>query len=582
VAEPANPRAVPAERATVGGPAPGDAPVEAAPVAGPPTRRRGLPIPPPVAFEPKPRWQAAIYIFASTLIYWTQGLGLNLVTANLAQIQGPLGATTNETAWLAAAYLAPNVSLTLLLTKVRAQYGLRRFGRLAILLYVLVMGLHLTVDDLSSAVAVRFFAGVAASPMSSLAFLYMLESFPPERKMTIGVSLGMTNIALAPVIARLVSPPLLDLGDWDALFLFETAMAMMSFGFIYLLPLRSPPKTPVIEPMDVVSYLLVAVGLGSLAVAATMGPFEWWFEARWIGVVIALGLLCLTLFVATELNRANPLVDIRWITSREILHFAGTLLLFRLILSEQTSGATGFFQALGLRNEQMTVLNLLMFASGLGAGLVCAAILKPGRAPAIHAVALALLAGGAFLDSQATSLTRPEQMYLSQSMIAAAGTLFLPPAMATGFTSAMRRGMNYILSFLIVFLTTQSLGGAIGSAAFRTFVTMREKFHSSQIAENVVLSDPIVAARIAALGNSYRATLGDAALRQAEGLALLGTQATREATTLAYADAFFAIGCLSSAGLAALLLHVLYRRLRGRPAAEPPAAAAPVATATAR
>ncbi|WP_061977607.1 MULTISPECIES: MFS transporter [unclassified Aureimonas] len=526
-------------------------------------------MPAPAPYVRKTPQMAALYILASTLIAATQGLGLNLITANLYQLQGPLGATVNETVWLSAAYLAPNVSLTLLLTKMRAQFGLRNFAEWAIAGFVTVTLLHLFVDDLQSALVVRFFAGAAASPMSSLAFLYMLESFPPEKKLSIGMSLALTNTAIAPTLARLISPGLLDIDDWNGLFMLETALALMSFCAIRLLPLNSPPKTPVIERLDLVSYVFIALGLGSIAVAVTLGPFDWWLEAPWIGWTLAGGFASLTVAAVIELNRTNPLIDIRWITSKEILHFAGVLLLFRLLLSEQTSGASGFFQVLGLRNEQMVVLYLVMLASGVTAGLVCASILKPGRAPYIHIVALLFLMTGALMDSQATSLTRPEQMYLSQGLISAAGVLFLPPAMAQGFASAMKKGMNYILSFLIIFLTTQATGGAIGAALFRTFVTIREKFHSNQIVENITLADPIVAARIAALGNSYRSTLADPALRQAEGLVLLGTQATREANILAYNDAFLLTAVLAAVGLGFLLLHLAFDRLRARIAPAP-------------
>lgn len=561
--------------AQVGGPAPADVMADGSSTAGTQrSRRRGQPMPAPAPYVPKPVWLAALYILASTLIAMTQGLGLNLVTANLYQIQGPLGASLNETVWLSAAYLAPNVSLTLLLTKVRAQFGLRVFATYAIVAFVAVASLHLVVDDIQSAIVVRFFAGVAASPMSSLAFLYMLEPFPPERKMTVAVSLAMTNLSIAAPLARIVSPTLLDYGGWNGLFMLETALALVSFAFIRLLPLNSPPKTPVIETMDVVNYVFIAVGLGSLAMVATVGPFYWWFEAPWIGGLLALGLGSLTIAVVIELNRENPLIDVRWITSREILHFAGTLLLFRLLLSEQASGATGFFQVLGLKNEQMTVLYLVMLGSAIAAGLLCTVIVRPGRAPYIHIVALSCLIAGSLMDSRATALTGPEQMYLSQGLIAAAGVLFLPPAMAVGFASAMKRGMNYILSFLIVFLTTQSLGGAIGSSLFRTFVTIREKFHSSQLAENIVLSDPVVAARIAQTGAAYARVLPDAGLRQAEGLALLGTQATRQANILAYNDAFLAIAVLAGIGLATLLVHLAVIHLRQWRAPRPEAQAA--------
>ena len=71
-------------------------------------------------------------------------------------------------------------------------------------------------------------------------------------------------------------------------------------------------------------------------------------------------------------------------------------------------------------------------------------------------------------------------MYLSQALIAFAGALFLPPAMAAGLMMALKKGPNYILSFVIVFLTTQSIGGVLGSAIFGSFITLRRRASTSR------------------------------------------------------------------------------------------------------
>ncbi len=511
---------------------------------------------------------AGLYIAASTLIALTQGLGLNLISANLPNVQGSLSLTTNETVWLMAAYLVPNVSLTLMMTKIRAQYGLRRFAEIAVIAFVVVSAMHVFVTDFRSAMTVRFFAGVAASPLSTLGFLYMLEPFPPERKLSLGIGLAAINISLAMPLARLVSPLVAETGDFATLFTLEMGLALMALAAIFLLPLNQPERVPVFEPLDFVSYAFIATGLGGIAVAATLGPYEWWLEARWIGILLSVAVAALTIAALIELNRTNPLLDLRWIFSPQILHFAGTLLLFRLLLSEQTSGAAGFFQALGLRNEQTMTLYAVMIGATILAGLATAALTTPERTPVIHALALTFLAAGAYMDSRATALTRPENMMLSQSLIAMAAVMFLPPALGLGFRAAMQKGMNYLLSFLIVFLTTQSLGGAIGSAIFRTLVTLREKFHSDMLVDHLVLTDPVVAARVARMAAALGSGLPDPALRQAAALSSLATQATRAATVLAYNDVFLAVSGLALLGLAVLLVHLLCQRLSAlRPAA---------------
>jgi MFS family permease len=496
-----------------------------------------------------PPLRAAAYMAASTLLAWTQGFGMNLVTANIPQLQGPFGATSTEAVWLMAAYMAPNASLSLALIKIRNQYGLRPFAELGIAVFLVVSLLHLFVTDLQSALVLRFFAGIAAAPLSSLAFLYMLGAFSPARKLTVGISLALTNIGLAAPLTRLLSPPLIDLGGVMALFHFELALAPL-------------PRVKVIEKLDIVSYLFIAVGFGSCAVVLLTGRIYWWLEAQWIGELLVVMIAALTAAVVIELNRKTPLIDLRWLASREMLHFAAVLVLFRLLLAEQTAVAGNFFQVTGLLNNQLIGLYGVIALATAAAGLLCAAIMKPGREPGIHMAALLLVAAGAFLDSGATNLTRPEQMYLSQAMIAAGGALFLPPAIASGFTMALRRGPQYILSFIAVFLVTQSLGGLAGSALFGSFITLREKFHANILAQSLTLADPLVAARVSQLSAAYGRTITDTAVLKAEGAVLLGQQVTREANVLAHNDAFFVVALLAVAAALALALHMLHARLK--------------------
>lgn len=330
------------------------------------------------------------------------------------------------------------------------------------------------------------------------------------------------------------------------------------------------PRAKVIEKLDVVSYFLIAIGFGCIAVTLVTGRIYWWFEAPWLGVLLAIAFATITTAVVIELNREKPLLDIRWIASKEIVHFAGTILLFRLVVSEQSTVANNFFQNLGLLNDQISMIYIISMLAMVVAGLSCAAVMTPARVPAIHAVALTFLIVGSYMDSQSTNLTRPSEMYVSQACIAAATALFLPPAMSVGLTSALKRGPNYILSFIIVFLATQSLGGLLGQAAFGTFITIREKFHSNILAESIVLSDPLVAQRVAQLSSGYSRMITDKALLNAEGIALLSQQTTREANILAYNDAFLLIAGISLAALIVLLTHVSLRaflRARGAPLA---------------
>jgi MFS family permease len=516
---------------------------------------------PPAAAVAMPLRRAIPFVLAAVVLSLAQGLGMNFISGNIQQIQGSFGATTNEATWLLAAYMVPNASLSLILVKARTQFGLRNFAEVSIVLFVAISLIHLFVNDFQTALILRFFAGAAASPMSSLAFLYMLEPFPPAKKMNIGLCLALANMSIAAPLSRLISPTLLDIGGWHAMYVLEVAVALIAFAFVYTVKLTPIPRAKVIGVWDLISYLFIAIGFGCLAVVLTLGRLYWWTEAPWLGILLAVSIASIAVAAIIELNRKAPLVDIRWIASPPILHFMGVLILFRVALTEQSSGAQAFFTALGLGQEQMRYMWIAILVASVGAGLLCAKMMKPGREPMIHALALVLIGVGAFMDAHSTNLTRPEQMIVSQMLIAAGGALFLPPALAQGLMSALKNGPNYILSFIIVFLFTQSLGGLFGSALLGSFVSLREKFHSSYLVEHLALTDPIVASRIAQYGGVYGKVLTDKALQNAEGVQLLGQLATKEANVLAYNDLFMLVAILCAIALVVLILHVLYDAL---------------------
>lgn len=527
-----------------------------------PDDERQPPFPNPGKIFAGPIHKCLIYILAASLLQWVYGLGANMVQSNITQLTGFFHATVEETTWLVGAYMAPNVSLAIFLIKIRNQYGLRLFAELSIIGFLLTCILHLFVTSLQSAIIIRFFAGIAAAPMSSLAFFYMIEAFAPAKKRTVGLSLNLMNIALAVPLSRLVSPSLIDHAGFHALFALEMGLALIGFGCIFYLPLTPIKRAKVIEKMDYVSFGLIAIGLGINAAIMPVGRLYWWREVEWMGWWLAFAALCLMVASVIELNRKNPLIDLRWLFSREMLHIAIVLLMFRILLSEQATLASNFFNLFGLLNRELETMHGAVVVGTVLGGLACAIFFKPGREDLFHVIALVLLATGSFMDSHATNLTRPEQMIWSQGMIGTGYALFLPPSMSKGLATAIARGPKYILSFIAVFLFTQNTGGLMSSAFFGSMQTLFEKYHSNILTQQLVMSDPIVANEVKQLSGVYSHVISDPALLHSEGLATLGQKATLEANVLAYNDVFRLYSCIALIVLVMLLIRMILRGYR--------------------
>ena len=514
------------------------------------------------------------YLAVGILLTITGGLGNALVSVNLLHLQGVLGAYQTETAWLPAAYVMANASMNLLLVKFRQQFGLRLFTEFFLVLYALVTFAHLFVNDLGSAIAVRAAHGMVGAALSTLGLYYTLQAFKKEWRLKgIAISLGVAQMALP--LAYIFSSDLLQIAEWRGLYMFELGLTMVALGAVLLLKLPPGDRIKAFRPTDFVTFALFAPGMALLCMVLTFGRIFWWTEQAWIGVALAVSIFLLAAAMCVEHNRANPLLNLRWLTNRSILRVALSLLLVRIVLSEQSVGAVGFLRAVGLDNNQMQSLFLCVLAATVAGIVVSALTVNVKHLMAPQVIALVLMALGAWMDAHATNQTRVEQMYLSQSLLAFGGTLFIGPSLISMIVTVIGNP-GALISFSVLFGLTQNLGGLIGSALVGTFQIMREKFHSSMIVEGLSLLDPLVAGRIQSGAAAAGQLLADPAARTRQSLASLAASATREANILAYNDVFLMIALIAAVSATWIFLHAVWMHYNP-PATAPAAAPTPAA-----
>ncbi|MFC6337896.1 MFS transporter [Pseudomonas sp. CCM 7891] len=511
------------------------------PRAWQPHERPSLPGSPSTPWHPThKRWA---YALVGALVAITGGLGNALVIANLPYLQGALGATSAEMAWLPAAYVMTNVSMNLLLVKFRQQFGLRAFTEVFLVLYALVTFGHLFVNDLNSAIAVRAAHGMVGAALSSLGLYYMIQAFPPKWRLK-SLVLGLGTAQLALPLARLFSEDLLQIAEWRGLYLFELGMALTCLGCVFLLKLPPGDRFKTFEKLDFLTFTLLASGVALLCAVLSLGRIDWWLEAPWIGVASACSLVLIMAGLAIEHNRSNPMLMTRWLGSGTMIRLALAVILIRMVLSEQSTGAVGFLQALNMSSEQMRTLYLIMLLGAIAGLFTSALTINPAHLLMPLIISLAMMAVGAVMDSFSSNLTRPQNMYISQFLLGFGGTFFLGPTMVLGARNVLANPRN-LVSFSVMFGICQSLGGLIGAALLGTFQVVREKFHSSMIVEHLTLMDPLVAARVQSGGTAYGSVMADPELRNLMGIRSLATAATREANVMAYNDVFMLIAVIA-------------------------------------
>ncbi|MGV6491191.1 MFS transporter [Stenotrophomonas rhizophila] len=500
-----------------------------------------------------PPHRRVAYALVALLVGITGGLGNALVTANLPFMQGQLGLTPAQGSWLVAAYAMVNVTANLLAFKFRQQYGIRLFAEIGLGLYAALAVLHLFVGSYETTLLTRAASGFAGAACSTLGTLYMLQSLPRRytgNLLVIGVGISQ----LAVPLAWLVSPGLVDTGQWHNLYLFEAGLALCAFAAVVLLKLPPGVQIKAFEPLDFLTFALLAPAVALLVIVLAQGYVRWWLDTPWLGWALVASIALATTAFVIEHYRRNPLLQTRWLASLPVLHFIVGAFLIRFLTTEQSYGVVGLMRQLGMGPDQMRPLFGVVLA-GVVTGIAAASLtFGPKRIIAQLLMAILLLGSAALLDQHRTSLDRPHDFFASQFLASVGAGMFMGPLIMLGITQALKQGVDHMITFLVTLSITQTLGGLAGSAVLGTYQLHREQVYSSALVSQLDPADGVVAQRLKQQQQLYAGLLTDPVQRSAQGTAQLALTTRREANVRAFNDVFSLSGTVALAFLGWLLL----------------------------
>ncbi|HEY0267434.1 MAG TPA: hypothetical protein VGC16_11820, partial [Rhizomicrobium sp.] len=444
-----------------------------------------------------------------------------LVNVNVPSLSGPLGLYVVEASWLPAIYVAMNATANLTLVKARTQFGIPNVTHGLLIAYVLIALLQLPFPGFATAAATRAICGVTAAGLTTMTVYYMLQAFPLKlRPLALVCGIGLPQ--LGTPLARLVPVDVLAMNGWQGLHLIEPAVALFILALMKLVPMPPSEHSPAFERLDFVTIGLSIPAMLLLCGVLGLGRLYWWGDAPFLGWMLAAAIPLFAVALLVEMHRARPLLQIGWLSSRDMLRFLMVALLVRLALAEQTYGSVGLLTSGGLNNDQLHTL-FVYVALAMVAGIViaCLTLSQPRLRWQVAAAAL-IIAAGALIDSGATNVTRPPELYLSQALIGLGTTLFIGPALVFGFLRMLTKGPNHLVSFVVTFSITQNVGGLAGSALLGSYQVIQARAHAASLAERVIGADPQVLQRLQSGAGAVAGVVADPLLRGAEGAALLG------------------------------------------------------------
>lgn len=509
-----------------------------------------------------PPARRAAYLAIGVLMGLVGGAQNGFLLANSGALQAEFALTPVQAGWLNVAFYSTYACMSMLLFRVRQEFGIQPFVRWAMAGLVAANFVQMIGPGYYPELAARAVAGIAASGLSALSLYYLMQGLPPALRVGgLVISLGLVQIAFP--LARALSPALLVDGDMRHVFQFQFALSLLGFGLVYLLRLPPGIRKDTFEKLDLPSIALFVIGVGALCAFLIQGRIQWW-DTPWLGYALLVAILGLGGCFLIEGNRKSPMLDLSWLSSRSILSLAAIGATVRILVSEQGFGASGMFTALGYGNQQLTGYFWVLTGATV-AGLALSVVrLDPRDLTRPVLFAVLVIAVAAFADTRTGVMTRPQDLYLTQAAIAFAAVFAMGPIMMEGMLRALTAGQSYVISFIAIFSLSQSVGGLAGISLLSAFHTVRLKTHLIDAGNTLTLGNLQLSEALSNAAQRAAPLQADPALRQEMAASSVSQEVGREAAVLAFNDVFFLIGTLSAATFIVILVPWLINKISGR------------------
>lgn len=509
-----------------------------------------------------PPARRAAYLAIGVFMGLVGGAQNGFLLANTPALQSEFALTPVEAGWLTVAFYSTYATMSMMLFRVRQEFGIQPFVRWAIAGLLAANFVQLIGPGYYPELAARAVAGIAASGLSALAIYYLMQGLPAAMRVGgLVISLGLTQVAFP--LARALSPALLVDGDISHIFQFQFALSLLGFAMVYLLRLPPGVRKQTFEPLDLPSITLFIIGVAALCAFLIQGRIQWW-DTPWLGYALVVAIAGLGGCFLIEANRKTPMLDLSWLSSRSILALALIGATVRILVAEQGFGASGLFTALGYGNEQLTGYFWVLAGATFAGMVLSVARLDPKDLTRPVLVAILVIGVAAFADTRTGVMTRPQDLYVTQAAIAFGAVFAMGPIMMEGMLRALAAGQSYVVSFIAVFSLSQSVGGLAGISLLSAFHTVRLKTHLIDAGNTLTLANAQLGQ---ALGNAARLVApvqSDPALQQQAAASSISAEVGREAAVLAFNDVFFLIGTLSAVTFLVVFVPWLINKIRGR------------------
>jgi DHA2 family multidrug resistance protein len=258
------------------------------------------------------KWRVMISIMLGIVMFLIDATVINVA---LAKFQSIFNVDVSTVQWVITGFALASGVATPLAGYFADRWGVKRVWLIALTVFTLSSVLCGLSPAFWVLIVGRVLQGFAGGMLLPVGISELFAAFPPDER---GLALGFFAIPIVagPTLGPTLGGYIVTYSDWRLVFFINTPIGIMAILLGALLLLDQVPER--MPRFDLLGATFSVLGFGTILYGLSRAADDGWSSLK-VDALLGFGVVCLLIFMISELSRLDPLLDMRLFAIPEFL-----------------------------------------------------------------------------------------------------------------------------------------------------------------------------------------------------------------------------------------------------------------------